>query len=107
MKSYGMGIAINPGKIEECNNIYLDVLLSIFEEFNKYCLWNYPIYLNIKLFSYSGYIGNKFDAGMKKMVAILSATKIRDVRIPCKKSVEIISKLYKDTVWKKSFILIN
>ncbi|MFC1694171.1 L-rhamnose mutarotase [Candidatus Latescibacterota bacterium] len=68
MKRYGMVLRLKPGSLEEYKSLHATVWPAVLEMIRKCNITNYSIFHKDGwLFSYFEYMGNDFDADMKKM----------------------------------------
>ncbi|NPA36623.1 MAG: L-rhamnose mutarotase [Chlorobi bacterium] len=70
MKRYGMVINVKPGMAGEYKRLHADVWPDVLKAITESNIKNYSIYFkDNQLFSYFEYVGNDYDADMKKMAA--------------------------------------
>jgi L-rhamnose mutarotase len=70
MERYGSVIKVRPEKVEEYRELHAKVWPSVLEMIRECNIRNYSIYFKDGwLFSYFEYVGDDFDADMKKMAA--------------------------------------
>lgn len=89
MKRYGSVIKVKPEKLDEYKALHADPWPEVLEMIRTCNIQNYSIYYKDGLlFSYFEYIGEDYDADMKKMAAdpkTLAWWKLTD---PCQEPVE-------------------
>ena len=89
MKRYGQVIKVKKDKIEQYKKLHSAVwpeILTLIDECN---IKNYSIFLKDDLlFAYFEYVGNDFNADMKKMADNEINKKWWDVCIPCQEALE-------------------
>ena len=89
MKRYGMVIGFNEEKMEEYNKLHAAVWPDVLKMISECNIWNYSIYLRKLpdgkhyLFSYFEYVGEDFEADMKRMAADPTTQKWWAVCKPC------------------------
>jgi L-rhamnose mutarotase len=94
VKRYGMVISIKEDKIEEYKKLQVDVGADRLRMMKGWNIRNYSIYLGeledgrFYLFSYFEYLGDDFDADLKKMAADPATQKWWDVCMPCLRPIE-------------------
>jgi len=94
VKRYGMVISVKEEKIEEYKRLQADAGPDILRMIKGRNIRNYSIYLGeledgkFYLFSYFEYLGDDFDAGLKKMAADPATQKWWDICMPCLRPIE-------------------
>ena len=89
VQRYGMVIAVRPEKIEEYKRLHADPWPGVLKTIHECNIRNYSIYFKevedgkLYLFSYFEYIGNDFDADMKKMAEDPVTQDWWKVCVPC------------------------
>ena len=89
MKRYGSVIQVKQEKLDEYVKLHSDVWPDVLKMIKDCGINNYSIYLRklpdgkYYLFSYFEYVGDDFDADMKKMAADETTQKWWDVCKPC------------------------
>ena len=70
MKRYGMVLRVKPGKLEEYKRYHADVWPDVLKMITECNIRNYSIYhKDGYLFSYYEYVGEDYDADMRKIAA--------------------------------------
>jgi L-rhamnose mutarotase len=94
VKRYGMVISVKEEKIEEYKKLQADVGPDRLRMIKGWNIRNYSIYLGeledgkFYLFSYFEYLGDDFEADLKKMAADPATQKWWDVCMPCLRPIE-------------------
>ena len=89
MKRYGMVIKLKPGKYEEYKKLHAAVWPEILNLLRQCNLRNYSIYhRDGYLFSYFEYVGEDYDADMKKMAADPKTQAWWKLTDPCQEPVD-------------------
>ena len=86
MKRYGSVIGLKANKIDEYKRLHANVWPTVLNKISECNIRNYSIYLREPenlLFSYFEYLGDNFDADMKKMAADPETQRWWEVCIPC------------------------
>ena len=70
MKRYGMVVKVRPEKLEEYKRLHANVWPGVLKTIHECNIRNYSIFhKDGYLFSYFEYVGNDFEADMKRMAA--------------------------------------
>ena len=89
MKRFGMVTKVRPGKLDQYTELHANPWPEVLKVITDCNIRNYSIYLKgDQLFSYFEYVGDDFDADMKKMAAAPVTQKWWDVCKPCLEPVE-------------------
>ena len=94
VKRYGMVIRVKEDKIEEYKKLQADVGPDRLKMIREWNIRNYSIYLGeledgkFYLFSYFEYLGDDFDAELKKMAADPTTQKWWEACMPCQQPIE-------------------
>lgn len=89
VQRYGMVIGLKPEKIEEYKTLHANAWPGVLEQIEKCNIRNYSIYLGeieegeYYLFGYFEYVGNDFEADMKKMAADPTTQRWWEETDPC------------------------
>ncbi len=89
VQRYGMVIGLKPEKIEEYKTLHANAWPGVLEQIEKCNIRNYSIYLGeieegeYSLFGYFEYVGNDFEADMKKMAADPTTQRWWEETDPC------------------------
>jgi len=89
VQRYGSVIGVKPEKIQEYNRLHAAVWPGVLNKIKDCNIRNYSIYIKeiepgkYYLFSYFEYVGNDFDADMKKMADDPLTQQWWDVTKPC------------------------
>jgi L-rhamnose mutarotase len=89
MKRYGSVLKVKPGALEEYARLHAAVWPTVLEMIEKCNIRNYSIYhKDGYLFSYFEYVGDDFEADMKKMAADPETQRWWSVCIPLQEPLE-------------------
>ena len=89
VQRYGMVIGLKPEKIEEYKTLHANAWPGVLEQIEKCNIRNYSIYLGeieeggYYLFGYFEYVGDDFEADMKKMAADPTTQRWWEETDPC------------------------
>lgn len=90
-RRYGMVIRLNPDHVEEYKRLHANTWPEVLSKITECNLRNYSIFLrylddgNPHLFSYFEYIGEDFDADMKKMADDPTTQRWWELCRPCQR----------------------
>jgi len=84
MKRYGMVVRVKPEKINECRRLHAAVWPKVLDMIKECNIRNYSIYhWDDLLFSYFEYIGEDFDADIRRMASDPTTQQWWSVCTPC------------------------
>lgn len=108
MKRVGSIIGVRPEKLEEYKRLHANVWPGVLEMIKACNIRNYSIYYKDgMLYSYYEYVGDDYEADMKKMAADPTTQEWWKLCNPCQDPVASRKEGDGGPKWKKSFIWIK